>query len=66
MLRGGNGVEVDLSEAASLYRLAADQGKASAQGRLADMYRDGVGVEVDLSEAARLYRLAAPQRNALA
>ena len=55
------GVEVDLSEAARLYRMAAEQGNEWAQDSLAKMYRDGVGVDVDLSEAARLYRLAAEQ-----
>ena len=63
LYRDGNGVEVDLSEAARLYRMAAGQGDEWAQNSLAEMYCDGVGVEVDLKEAARLYRMAAEQGN---
>ena len=43
------------------YRLAADQGLASAQFYLGFMYGDGRGVPQDDAEAARWYRLAADQ-----
>jgi TPR repeat protein len=47
--------------AAKYYRLAADQGDASAQVELAGMHYKGWGVEKDLSLALRYFRLAADQ-----
>jgi len=57
----------DLAEAARLYRLAANQGNASAQVNLGIYYERGLGgLKKDEREAARLYRLAANQGNARA
>ena len=62
----GRGVPQDDVEAVRLYRLAADQGQASAQYNLGVMYDDGRGVPQDDAEAVRLYRLAAEQGDACA
>jgi TPR repeat protein len=43
------------------YRLAAEQGNASAQSNLGFMYTKGEGVRKDDAEAVRWYRLAAEQ-----
>jgi len=43
------------------FRLAAEQGLASAQTNLGLMYYIGQGVSQNYAEAARLYRLAAEQ-----
>ena len=43
------------------YRLAADQGDASAQHNLAVMYDNGQGVTQDYAQAVKWYRLAADQ-----
>lgn len=51
---------------AELYRLAADQGFASAQFELGDMYYVGRGVRQDYTEAVRWFQLAANQGNAYA
>jgi TPR repeat protein len=49
-----------LTEAARLYRLAADQGHATAQTNLGTFYENGRGgLPKDDREAGRLYRLAA-------
>ncbi len=60
------GVAQDHAEAARLFRLAADQGVASAQFNLDIMFADGRGVAQDHAEAARWYRLAADQGHASA
>ena len=44
--------------------MAAEQGFATAQFRLGQMYADGKGVPKDVVEAARWLRLAAEQGNA--
>ncbi len=51
----------DLTNAAKLYRTAAEQGHAYAQVSLGLMYEFGKGVSKDSKEAIRLYRLAAAQ-----
>ena len=56
--------EQDQAEANQLYRLAAEQGVAGAQCRLAVMYADGRGVPQDNEEAVRWFRLAADQGDA--
>lgn len=56
----------DDTEAVRLYRLAADQGIAEAQGNLAWMYSEGRGVPKDDAEAVRFFRLAAEQGNSFA
>jgi TPR repeat protein len=54
-------------EAAGLFKLASDQGNATGQAYLGQMYEYGQGgLAKDDREAARLYRLAADQRYARA
>ena len=48
------------------YRLAADQGYASAQYNLGVSYANGEGVVQDYREAVKWYRLAADQGHAKA
>jgi TPR repeat protein len=67
---GPGGLPKGDSEAARLYKLAAeyklaaDQGNASAQAKLGVFYRDGLGgLPKDDREAARLFKLAADQGN---
>ena len=48
------------------YRLAADQGNASAQFNLGVMYAKGEGVPQDYAEAVKWFRLAADQGDAMA
>ena len=55
------GVPQDNAEAVRWYRLAADQGFASAQYRLGTMHLRGFGVPQDDAEGVRWYRLAADQ-----
>ena len=54
------------AEAVKWYRLAADQGDASAQYNLGVMYANGQGVPQNHAEAVKWYRLAADQGNASA
>ena len=54
----------DDAEAVRWYRLAAEQGDASAQYSLGVMYDFGRGVLEDDAEAVRWYRLAAEQGDA--
>ncbi len=51
-------------EAATWFRLAAEQGVADAQFILGVMYENGQGVPQDHAEAVRWYRLAAEQGHA--
>src|SRR5271170_5736460 len=73
----GRGVEMNEEKAARFYKLAADQGNATAQPNLGLMYETarvvaeddedaarGRIVAKDDEEAARLYKLAAEQGNA--
>ena len=53
-LENGEGIRRNLSSAALMYQLAADQGNADAQWRLAWMYDQGRGVEVNSAKATRL------------
>ena len=57
----GAGVPQDDTEAVRWFRLAADQGNASAQVNLGVMYDTGAGVPQDDTEAVRWFRLAADQ-----
>jgi uncharacterized protein len=59
------GVPQNYAEALKWYRLAADQGNASAQNNLGGMYAAGRGPPQDYAEALKWYRLAANQGNAL-
>lgn len=58
----GRHVEADLSQAAALYRTAADLGDAYAQWRIAVMIDEGVA-EGTLDEAITFLRKAAGQKN---
>jgi TPR repeat protein len=62
----GEGVPQDYAEARKWYRLAAEQGDASAQSNLGWMYDSGDGVPQDYAEARKWFRLAAEQGNARA
>ena len=66
MYANGRGVLKDEAEAVRWYRLAAEQGDASAQLNLGVMYDNGRGVLKDEAEAVRWFRLAADQGNAAA
>ena len=48
---------------ASWFRLAAEQGHATAQNNTGEMYDNGFGVAEDDAEAAKWYRLSAEQGN---
>ncbi|MCB9974661.1 MAG: sel1 repeat family protein [Rhodospirillales bacterium] len=58
---GKNGQKRDMIEAARLYRLAAQQGYAPAQYKVATFYEEGEGVYRNYDEAARWYGKAADQ-----
>jgi TPR repeat protein len=64
MYEEGDGVDKDVEKAVKLYRFAADQGHAMAQGSLGWMYINGNGVEEDLDEAAKWYRRSEQSRKA--
>ena len=59
----GDGVLQDYKEAEKWWRLAAEQGYASAQNNLGWMYSKGKGVLQDHKEAIKWWRLAAEQGN---
>jgi len=62
----GDGVPADLTEAAKWYQIAADQGLAPAQYRLASLYEKGRGVELDLDKARAWYEQSAQAGNSKA
>ena len=62
----GQGVVQNYAEALRWYRLAADQGQASAQANLGVMYGYGQGVVQNYAEALRWFSLAADQGHAIA
>jgi TPR repeat protein len=66
MYTEGQGVPQDYEEAVKWWKLATDQGNASAQCNLGAMYTAGQGVPQDYTEAARLIKLATAQGNATA
>jgi TPR repeat protein len=68
MVRNGNAARdrKDYAEAMRWYRLAADQGNATAQNNIGWLYDNGWGLKQDYIEAMRWYRLAADQGNASA
>ena len=66
MYAEGQGVPQDYAEAVKWFRLAADQGNATAQYNLGLMYDKGQGVPQNYAEAVKWYRLAADQGNAVA
>ena len=55
------GVPQDTGEAREGWRLAAEQGDASAQHNLGVVYYTGAGVPQDYTEAAKWFRMAAEQ-----
>ena len=61
MYDDGEGVPQDDAEAVRWYRLAADQGHATAQNNLGIRYSNGRGVPQDYVEAHMWYNLAAAQ-----
>ena len=60
----GDGVPQNNAKAVKWYRMAAEQGHASAQSSLGSMYYYGKGVPQDYAEAVKWSRLAAEQGNA--
>ena len=60
----GQGVKQDKEEAVKWYRKAAEQGYASAQYNLGNIYGNGRGVKQDYVEAVKWYRKAADQGDA--
>ena len=64
VLRDRRGTQVDLPEAARLWRQAADKGNALAEAGLAYAFMYGKGVERDYDAALRLARRAADKGNA--
>ena len=59
LLEAGEGVALDLREAAMWYGRAVDQGSAGAANNLAILLMRGEGVERDVARAIELYRMAA-------
>ena len=62
----GTDVGQDQTEAAKWYRLAAEQGNATAQFNLGLKYELGEGIPKNYTESVKWYRLAAEQGNAQA
>ncbi len=56
---GKAGIAIDRAEAAKWWRMAAEQGNASAMANLGECYRMGEGVEKDPVEAINWYRKGA-------
>ena len=61
MYNNGQGVPQDYAETVKWYRLAAEQGHASAQNNLGLMYDNGEGVPQDYVQAHMWYNLAGAQ-----
>lgn len=59
MYTEGKGVTQDYREAARLYHLAANQGRAHAECGLGKLYAEGKGVTQDYVEARKRYQKAA-------
>ena len=55
----GRGVAQDYTQAVFWYRKAAEQGDASAQDGLGEIYDNGYGVRQDYAQAVAWYRKAA-------
>ena len=60
----GDNVEKDVAQAATWYRLAADQGNALAQNNLAELHCKGEGVDQDHEQAFFWWHKAANQGHA--
>ncbi len=63
---GRNCVTKDIDEAIKWYTLSANQGNASAQYKLGELYYHGIEVKQNLPEAVRWYLASANQGNAVA
>lgn len=63
MYEHGEGISLDLVQAAEVYRLGAEQANAPAQCNLAAMYFQGWGVEQDHAKALAWYCTSAQQGN---
>jgi len=63
-VQGRRGVVQSWAEGCRFYRLAAEQGNATAQSRIGTCYAWGLGMALDLPTAARYSRLAAEQGKA--
>jgi len=61
MLRAGEGIARDDSEAVRNFRIAMERGSRWGTFNLGGMYETGRGVPANRDEAIRLYRLAAEQ-----
>jgi TPR repeat protein len=59
LLTSGQGGPADVSRAARLYKLAAEQGDADAQNNLGEIHEMGRGVDRNLDQAIRWYERAA-------
>jgi hypothetical protein len=66
LTQAGVGVPLNLTEAARLYRLAAEQGSVAGQYDLAYLYEQGSGVIRSEADAAKWYQLAAEGGDPLA
>ena len=62
-LRDGTGVDVNLVEAAKLFKRAADLGLVEAQVNYGNCLLYGQGVSEDTAEAERYHRMATEQEN---
>ena len=56
-------VSVNEVDAVKWYRMAADQGNATAQYNVGVRHKNGRGIERNEVEAVKWYRMAADQRN---
>ena len=63
LYRDGQGLPQDHAEAAKWFRLAADQGNASAQNNLGVLYNNGQGVPQDFLTAHMWFNLGAANGN---
>ncbi|MCX6052963.1 MAG: tetratricopeptide repeat protein [Campylobacterales bacterium] len=62
---GGSCVPKNIDEALKWYTLSANQGNASAQYKLGELYYHGTEIKQNLSEAVRWYVASANQGNAV-
>ena len=66
MYREGLGVDQDYTQAVKWFQKSAEQGNASAQSALGDLYYDGHGVIQDHGQALKWFQEAAKQDDAYA
>ena len=57
LLRKGDGVPVDKSEAIKYYKISIEKGNDNAMFNYANMLKKGDGVPVDKSEAIKYYKM---------